>query len=40
MEDIYDLIENKKPIPKELVEFIKITGDGNFLFLTFSYNLY
>ena len=38
--NILTLIKNRQTIPKNLVEFITITGDGNCLYRSTSYYLY
>ena len=39
-EYILEQIKHSKEIPKNMLELIKITGDGNCLYRTFSYFLY
>ena len=38
--NLLSIIKNRQPIPKNLVEFIPITGDGNCLYRSTSYYLY
>ena len=37
--DVLNLIRERQNIPKDKINFIKITVDGNFLFKAFSYYL-
>ena len=37
---VIDLIKQRKDIPISLLEFIRVEGDGNCLFRTFSVYLY
>ena len=38
-EIILDLIKNRRNIPRSLIDFIEITGDGNCLYRATSYYL-
>ena len=39
-EIILNLIKNRRNIPSSLVDFIEITGDGNYLYRSTSYYLH